>query len=248
MNITNKIHIGDDNMPLIYDPKTNIIQDIDYDLLSAITGKDKSNLMTYRSKGKKITNINCYILPTGYNRDNSLKLRYEWYANETYEGEYWLSYNTHVKVSNYGRVKRIYKKSERYALPFLRKGQGNLLVKIKINNRSMEVKVSKLVAHCFIRPKKDDEFVLHKNGIITDDHASNLEYVDRVTLGKRTGHKATSKTIIMLDAKTNKVLNEFRSSREAARNVPYSYQAILDRCHGVYKQSDGVIFKFGDMA
>lgn len=241
--------MGDKQKIYLYDPRTNLTKETTYEELSGITGQSKQSLMNYRSKRMKINKINCYILPTGMDKKSSLKLRYEWYAKETYPNEIWLPVEGsegRAKISNYGRVMRIYKTKEKFAMPYLRKGYGNLFVKVMFLGKYAEHKVGQLVAHHFIRPRKKHEGVAHKNGIITDDHVDNLEYTCWFNLGKKTGHKSRSKTILMLDAETKEVINEFRSSRHAARNYPLSYQAILDRCHGKVPQTDGVMFVFGE--
>ena len=226
-------------MYYLYDPRTNISSKTSYKELQGITGLGSSSFSKAKSKRRKIKSINCYITEGVASLDD----RREWYAAEKYPDEAWLEVQeTKAKyiVSNYGRVKKIYKTSERFLLPYQRKGKGNLWVKID----GKELKVGHLVAAHFIREIIPGESVIRKNGIVIDDYVGNLEIVSRKELGVRTGFKSKSKEVVQLDAETLDVVNEYRSAREAGRNYFMSYQAILDRCNGIYKQSDGFIWMF----
>lgn len=226
----------------LYDPRTNISTKTSYKKLQGITGRAKDSLMTACSKGNKIRSIGCYIT----RGIAPLKQRKQWYAAEKYDDEAWLyvtGTNKQFKVSNYGRVKRVYKTKENFLMPYQLKGKGNLFVKMIDKN----IKVSHLVADHFIRERKPNERVARKNGIITDDYVGNLEILTLQELGRRTGYKvSTAKEVLQICAKTNEIVNEYRSSREASRNYFMSYQAILDRCNGKVKQTDGYIWMFAD--
>lgn len=229
---------------LLYDPRTNLLSKTTYDDLEGMTGYTRSSLMSYKTRKRKLKTINCYLMDC-----DDLKQRREWYAKEKYMGESWLTINgsdNQFKISNYGRVKRVFKKSERFMMPYQRKGVGNLFVKAKYNGKYTDHKVGHIVAAHFIREPLPEERVIRKNGIITDDYAGNLKIVTNQELGIRTGHKSNSKAVVQICAETLETVNEYRSAREAGRNYFLSYQAILDRCNGVYKQSDGYIWLFAD--
>lgn len=223
----------------LYDPKTNVSTKTDHKTLMGITGMTFSGLSRARKNGGKIRVIGCY-LTEGI---APLKQRQAWYAEESYEDEAWKPLkNTegNYLVSNYGRVQRIYKTTKRFMLPYQRKGEGNLWVKID----GKEIKVGHLVAKVFLRKREAHERVIRKNGIVTDDYVSNLEIVSKKVLGERTGFKSKSMPVVQIAEASGEVVNEYRSAREAARNYPLSYQAILDRCNGVSGQSDGFIWLF----
>lgn len=223
----------------LYDPRTNISTKTSYKELEGITGMSISGLSRAKTKGSRIRAIQCYLT----DGIATLSQRREWYAQEVYQDEAWLPLQgTKAKylISNYGRVKKFYKTSERLMLPYQRKGEGNLWVKID----GKEVKIGHLVAEVFLRKWSSKERVVRKNGIVTDDYVGNLEIVSPEELGKRTGFKSKSMPVVKVDAATGKIINEYRSAREAARNYFLSYQAILDRCNGVHSQSDGLIWKF----
>lgn len=223
----------------LYDPRTNVSKRTTYKELQGITGLSASALSRAKTRRSKLRSINCYVTEG----EASVNQRREWYAKEKYEDEAWLNLSgtkNKYLISNYGRVKRIYKTSERLLLPYQRKGRGNLFVKID----GREIKVGHLVAEVFLRKWGSDERVVRKNGIVTDDYVGNLEIITTEELGKRTGFKSKSMAVVQIDAETGEVVNEYRSAREAARNYFLSYQVILDRCNGVHSQSDGFIWKF----
>src|SRR5690625_1110168 len=219
----------------LYDPRSNTTSPTSYDELEGMTGYTRLSLISMRSKGQKLKTINCYIA----SEHTTVKDRYHWYSNEEHADEAWLlvrGSDNQFKVSNYGRVKRIYKSGkERFMMPFQRKGVGNLFVKAKFDGKYGDHKAGHLVAAHFIRDPKPGEAVIRKNGIITDDYVLNLEYVTNQELGRMTGYKSNSKAVVQLEEDTMELVNEYRSAREAGRNYFLSYQAILDRCNGVYK-------------
>ncbi|MBM4762730.1 hypothetical protein GNT69_10595 [Bacillus sp. B15-48] len=220
-------------MVYLYDPRTNISTPTTYKEIEAITGMSLSSLPSYKSKGIKLKGIDCYIT----DENVTAQKRKVWYEKETYPDEAWKTIkgsDGQFLISSYGRVKRVYKTTKKFLLPFRKKGQGNLLIKVRFNNRYGTYKVGHLVATHFIRGLKPGEAVVRKNGIITDDYVANLRICSKQELGRMTAYKAKSKEVVLLDPETNEVINEFRSAREAGRKTNFSYQAITDRCNKVY--------------
>lgn len=228
-------------MTYLYDPRTNITKETTLETLKGLTGKNLNTLMTYRSKSRKIAEIGAYVT----SRAPSLKQRRIWYEKEKYDDEIFLPVEGSegkFLVSNYGRLKRIYKKSERFCLPYQKKGVGNLFVKAQFLGKQKEHKVGHIVAHHFLGPRPEGKSLVRKNGIITDDYAGNLEYVTRQELGRRTGYKSRGEPIVQLDLETGELINEFRSIREAGRECFISPEAIRNNVLGMSKHSGG--FKF----
>lgn len=234
-------------MLYLYDPRTNILTETTYNYLQDLTGKNRANLASYKSRRLKIKGINCYLA----DENTTVEQRREWYEKEKYHDEHWINISGSeyaFKISNYGRVKRIYKNGrEKFLLPFRRKKKGNLFIKVRWKGRYGEYKISQLVASHFIREPNLGEAVIHKNSIITDDYAGNLKVVTNHELGKLTGHKAGSKPVVMIDTTTNEVIDEFRSAREAGRKTFFSYQAILDRCNKKFPyRNEPYVFRFSE--
>ncbi|MBU8908532.1 NUMOD4 domain-containing protein [Desertibacillus haloalkaliphilus] len=229
----------------LYDPRTNIITETSYDYLEELTGLKRGTLVSYRSIGNKIRNINCYILSS----DTTVQQRKAWYEKEVYEGEYWKvikGSDEKFLISNYGRFKRVYKSKTGFLLPFLHRKRGNLLIKVRYNGIYKSHKITTLVGRHFIGEPKPGEVLRHKNGIKTDDFVGNLEYIPNSTLGKLTGGISTSKPVVQLDKDTKELIAEFRSAREAGRNCFLSYQAVLDNCNHKRSSSGGWVFMFAE--
>lgn len=232
-------------MIYLYDPRTNILTETNYKELELLTGKSFSSLATHKSKKMKLTNINCYLA----DHKTTVKQRKEWYVKEKYHNEVWKTIegsDGKFLISNYGRFKRLYKKSEMFLLPFLHKRSGNLMLKVQFKNKVKKYKISQLVAYHFVGKPKQGEVLHHKNSIKTDNYFVNLEFIANEKLGKKTGFKASSKPVVRLDKDTMEVLEEFRSVREAGRKCFFSYQTVLDRCKNKTYSSDKDVFMFAE--
>ena len=243
----------------LYDPRYNLKTETNYNKLVGIFGMTKSNLMTYKSKERKVRKL--YYLIT--NETPSKKIR-EYYASVTYDDEVWKEVEGsggQYLVSNHARFKRIYKSSPegKFILPYFIKKRNchkhRQFVKVKFKGKYKEYSVSRLVAYHFVdiyytcdsvnRKNKADKYryykyedltVYHKNGVIYDNWAVNLEWMDRTDLAKKVAYKSKSKgTIVAKDATTGKVIDYFRSARNVAKHLYVSKQAVLDSLNHKWK-------------
>jgi hypothetical protein len=199
----------------LYDPRTNILTETNYDYIHDLTGIKINTLRCNKSSGRKIRSINCYIT----DENVTVQQRKEWYEKEKYPDENWkVIHGSDEKflISNYGRFKRVYKRHTSFLLPFYYK-QKFLQIKVKFKGVYENHKIANLVAYHFVGKPKDGEVIYHKNGIKTDDFAGNLEIITKEKLGKKTGFKSKSKAVVQLDRFTGEFLGEFRSAREAGR-------------------------------
>lgn len=234
-----------DMMVLLYDPKTNVLSETTYEYLVELTGLEKGSLISMRSRGMKIRNINCYLAKD----DVTVEHRRAWYEKEKYHNETWkpiIGSDGKFLVSNYGRFKRVGKTKSWFLLPFMKKRTGYLEVKVMYNRVYKAYRVSKMVAIHFIGFPKQGESLRFKNGIKTDTFAGNLEYITKEKLGKLTGGMSKSKPVVQLDMGTKEFIEEFRSAREAGRKCYLSYQSVLDNCNHKSRTSGGYIFMFAE--
>lgn len=232
-------------MLYLYDPRTNILTETTFKFVEEITGNKKSGLRSMKSSKKKLGKINCYLV----DENTTLKQRKEWYIKEKYHMEVWKEIegsDGKFLISSYGRVKRVYKNHSGFLLPYLHKKGGNLKIKVKFQGVYKAVKIGHLVAYHYLDKPKQGEVLHHKNGIVTDDYAGNLEYITKQKLGEKTGHKSHAKPVVQLDLETLEVLGEFRSAREAGRECYLSYNAVLENCNKKTKSSGGYLFMWSE--
>lgn len=140
--------------------------------------------------------------------------------------EFWkpIDYDTRYQVSNFGRFrKQNPKNGYRYLKPFRK---GNLfLVKI----RDKDFNCSRLVANAFIKALTDEDIVYHKNKMEFDNFYKNLEILDRVEAGKRTGPRSRSKRVVEIE--NGEIIRTFQSARKAAKELFINRQTVCDYCN-----------------
>lgn len=228
----------------LYDPMSNKLVEMNIYDISEIAGVHISAVSRAGSSGTMLQSAKCFI----FKNKPSAKEKLSRYEKLVLEEEYWLNVkgsDESYKISNYGRFKRIIKDKEKFLLPYFRR--GHMSVKIKFDCIYKEWRVDKLVAVHFLEDAgQPGEVLYHKNGIKTDDYANNLAWISREKLGKLTGAKANSKAVVLVDKETMEIIDEYKSSREAARKLPYSHQSILDYCHGKLENKYGDLFMFSE--
>lgn len=148
-------------------------------------------------------------------------------------------YNGKYQVSYCGEVRRVYPSGKtRLMTPYKRKQTKRECLFVKLTDDSGKAKavpVLKIVSEAFLPPPKPGEIPYHLNGVCTDNWASNIEYIQRVELGKKTGHISMSRPVVRID-ETGEIVDCYRSAREAAKHCFMSYQTIIDRCNGCYRK------------
>lgn len=227
----------------LYDPRTNVSTETSYDYLVELTGSTRAVLLSSKSRQSKIRSIGCYIIDS----KTTVGERRALYEKEVFHDESWKEIKGskgEFLISNHGRFKRVYKTTEpKFLLPFIRKQNGHLYIKVRIDGAYKQRKISHLVAQHFIGINKHNRGVHHKNGIKTDCFAGNLQYISKQRLGKLTGATSRSKAVVQLCPEKLIPVEEYRSAREAGRKTFMSYQAVLDNCHNKTKLAAGC-FKF----
>lgn len=225
-------------MTYLYDPRTNIITETTIKQVAGITGQTEAIIQSYRSKGQRVARIGCYIT---HNKP-TFKQREKWYAKEKHEYEVFVDVegsNGEYKISNYGRVIHIKADGkEVMKMPHLNRGANRIQIKFLGEDKRRQVR--DVVAHHFIRPKKQGEIATTKNGIKSDDYAGNLEYVSQKEHMQRI--RKTGKRVVQLDAESGEYINDYRSIEEAARKLFLSRNTVWSNLNDLIKVSGG--FKF----
>lgn len=159
-------------------------------------------------------------------------------------------HNGKYQVSYEGDIRRLYKSGKTRKLnPYFKQNARQILfVGLTKDGVKKEIAVHSIVAEAFLNPPKEGEVLYHVNGLITDNWASNLEYIDRVKLGKMTGAQSRRKGVVKIDSNGEEV-DFYPSARQAARENFMSYQTIIDRCNRKVKSPfapDGYAYAWED--
>lgn len=92
-------------------------------------------------------------------------------------------------VSNYGKLKRIYKNKEKIIKGCLDK-KGNVKIKLRNNGNVLNIRLTKLVAQTFIRDLKENEIAIHIDGDKLNNRYDNLKILTLKEAGKISGEKS----------------------------------------------------------
>ncbi len=126
------------------------------------------------------------------------------------------------------------------------------IVSLFYNKKKKSFLVHRLVAELYLdKPESMEELqVNHLDGNRSNNKVENLQWVtpkehSRYTFdfGKK---KQMKKTVLMIDPKSNDIINSFDSVREASDKTGINYSAIANVARGVhgYKTAGGFIWKY----
>ena len=214
-------------MIYLYNPINNTKNKIDYELLSGMTEIPIEHLRSYKSKNKKIGNINSYIIDDA----TTVKQRYQFMLKEKIKDEIWKDIEGTTgkyQISSSGRARRVCKYKNALLMPYKRKNKW-LCFKVTIDGKSKEIYAHVLVAKHFIENEKDLPCVYHKNENILDNFAGNLDWISRQALGKLTAHKSSAIAVLKIDKVSGEVLDEYESMAEAGR-INYLHRETIRQC------------------
>lgn len=214
----------------LYDPRTNILKQMSLREIGDICGTDFSNVSKKAKRGGKIRQIGCYV----FKDKPTLATRRGLYEIEEFQGEIWRQYeNTYYEVSNFGRVRRNYKTTSSLVMPYIK--DKYMTVKLNLDNKVKEHRLRSIVAKVYLKPEPNKTCLIHKNGDYTDCSVWNIERAVRSTVARKSGGKARSKPVVLIDETTQEIINWWPSARKTAKAVFMGYQSINDRCNGLVK-------------
>jgi len=144
------------------------------------------------------------------------------------------------QISNMGRVKNKDSHKRSRLNP-----NGYFLVDLYNKNIRKTYRVNKLVANEFIENTKNKEMVNHKNGIKTDNKASNLEWCTRsensIHAYKNKLKLPVSKPVIQYDNAGN-YIKTYSKVTDAEKDLSISH--ISSVCKGKQKTAGGFIWRY----
>lgn len=225
-------------MIYLYDPITNLKSPTTYELLEGITGKKYETLASYKSKRLKLKEINAYIVD-----ENITMLERRALVNkEIIKNEYWKKIKGTDKyyISDYGRVKAVYKTKTNILMQFNK--DNTSMIKIKINGKTDMYNVSHLVADAFLT-REEGKVLFHKDRDFSNNRASNLAYETKENVAKIFAGLANNTPVLKLDKDTNEILDSYESMAEAARANFLHKDGVYLVIHGRQKTAGGFKWK-----
>ena len=150
------------------------------------------------------------------------------------------------QVSNYGNFRRKLKNGKTKNIKtYCRKGKW-MAIKVDWKGKYGEYHVHQIIADTFLEPPKSDGLVLrHKNGLIRDNYAGNLEWITRKALGKKTGGISKAIPVRQIDSQTGEVINWYKSISAAARDNFIHKETIRLAIIGKIKTAAGYKWQVG---
>lgn len=150
---------------------------------------------------------------------------------------------TNYEISNYGQVKsKITKKILKPTAV-----NGYLSVGLRINNKTVTSFIHRLVAESFVLCADETYVVNHKDGIKTNNHVENLEWVSQSENGKHAYriniHKPTRLKVSQYTL-DEVFVKEYESILDAEWETGIYNGRISSVCRGVKKTAGGYIWKY----
>ena len=160
--------------------------------------------------------------------------------------EYWAMVpgSSKYQVSDYGHFRRLLKNGKPKPIATYLKHDKWMVVKVDYQGQYKEHIVHKIVADVFIEPPEQPNMVLHhKNTMICDNYAGNLEWITREQLGRKTGGTTSRSIPVVQYDKEGNILNFYKSISDAARDNYIHKETICQAIRGQLKTAAGYVWK-----
>ncbi len=228
----------------LFDPITCKRQPITYEQLKGITGKSKETLACYKSRRRKIANINSYLVDD----DVDVKVLREFMVKEEIEDECFVNIpGTSYEVSNYGRYKN--KKGQFIVVHNNVCGKRvRPMITLMIDKKSFRCAPSYFVGKIFVEKpveKLGEQLILgHRDYNSFNCRATNLYYVDKVKYARRVAQLASSRICLKIDDSGN-VIEEYDSAAQASRRN-YYHRLTIAKAIKKGQRVGGFIYMYED--
>ena len=125
---------------------------------------------------------------------------------------------------------------------------GYLMWHTRINNKRYGWLIHRLLAIKYIPNPNNYPVINHIDGNKLNNSIDNLEWCtqsDNVKHAFNTGlKKSTAKTVLQIDANTHKIINIFKSTRDAERITGINHSDISKVCRGIKKTAGNYKWKY----
>ena len=112
----------------------------------------------------------------------------------------------------------------------LLRGSNRATVNLTLaNGKRRNVAVAMLMANAFMGGKTPGIWIVHRNGLRTDNRLENLEAITPEECGKRYGSSGRRKPVVKID-RNGEVVETYRSAAEAAKKNHIGRSPVTARC------------------
>lgn len=112
----------------------------------------------------------------------------------------------------------------------LLRGSSRATVNLTLaNGKRRNVAVVMLMANAFMGGKTPGMWIVHRNGLRTDNRLENLEAITPKEGGRRYGTSARRKPVVKIDRRGD-VVENYRSAAEAAKKNHIGQSSVTARC------------------
>lgn len=156
-------------------------------------------------------------------------------------------YENLYSISNSGELKSFYYSKDGKIIKQARDNHGYCIVTLVKDKQKKTATIHRLVASSFVKNDNGFPCVNHKDANKSNNNANNLEWV---SYKQNTAHamnmglmkfntieiaEKKRKRVAMVDSKTNKVIKEFESAHQAARDTGLNRGNISTNCREAIK-------------
>lgn len=161
------------------------------------------------------------------------------------EKEIWkdvVGYEGLYEISSFGNVVSV-KNDKRKIISQETHQRGYLRVNLHKDGVWRHFRVHRLVAMAFVDNPTGFPQVDHIDGNKTNNHASNLRWVDNVT-NSNSRHVVGKKRHVGVVGANGRVIREYDSERDAARCLGVNRTTVMAACRGIQKVCAGHVLKY----
>lgn len=185
--------------------------------------------------------------------------RYNSHRIKSHEGEDWASvplYENLYMISTHGRVKAIDVPyiGERLLKPTVHK-RGQLSISLSKNNRKESFTVCNLMGKIFLPNPRKHKMVIHLDGIKTNNHISNLKWVNNSEAQKLAVHlglkpilwgeeNPSSVSVNQYSSDRSKLIKRWGSIADVERELKIPHSNISKVCRGKRKTAGGFYWRY----
>lgn len=225
---------------ILFDPRTAERKVVTLELLAGMAGRTKEGLKYALKHRSKIRSLNCYLLE----EDTPISVFRELLAKEVIPDEVWRDIpNSRWQVSSYGRYRSRVQERWVYRLPDMNKKKGSLKISIQIAGKVERLNAHKKVVELFIGEVPEGYVIYHKNGNKSYNHVDNLGFITKWALFQREATSRLKKTVVKIDRKNGKVIEEYPSLIVAA-DANFTDESTIQRAIKQNRPAIGFIWKW----